>query len=83
LLRTQRSYSNSPPRRRREQTRDPLLTEQHNWNAFLDSASKTEERLARLYEKVVLRRDRQNRRRGTVAMMATAATDRPGVSYVI
>jgi hypothetical protein len=70
LLRTQRSYSNSLARRRREQTRDPVLTEQHNWNAFLDSASKTEERLARLYEKVVLRRDRQNRRRGAVAMDA-------------
>jgi hypothetical protein len=42
--RTQRSYSNSPARRRREQTRDPLLTEQHNWNAFLDSAAKAEER---------------------------------------
>jgi len=36
--------------------------------------------LARLHEKVVLRRDRQNRRRGAVATMATAATDRPGIT---
>ena len=42
-------------RRRREQERDPLLVEQHNWINFLDAA-KTEE-----------------------SMMATAATDRPGL----
>jgi len=31
-------------RRRREQERDPLLVEQHNWINFLDAAAKTEER---------------------------------------
>jgi hypothetical protein len=40
--RTQRSYSNSPARRRREQACDPLLTEQHNWINFLDPAAKAE-----------------------------------------
>ena len=44
-------------RRRREQERDPLLVEQHNWINFLDAAAKTEE-----------------------SMMATAATDRPGIT---
>jgi len=64
-------------RRRREQERDPLLVEQHNWINFLDAAAKTEERawldyMRRLFSDATAK----NRRRGAVATMATAATDR-------